>query len=169
MDFKVLKVSNLSLDDNQTIHYTNAKNEKKKLEIVTPLLHLPFGIDKDTKMNYYLNLQLRKTNCNNHNHELFLFLKFLESIESFIKTETGKEVQSVIRKTPKYDTIINTKVLKNYNKLITETFKGPENFNFFNLKSGMNLKAQLIIDKIWEYNDKIFYKLKIQKLFLESV
>jgi len=30
MDFKVLKVSNLSLDDNQTIHYTNAKNEKKK-------------------------------------------------------------------------------------------------------------------------------------------
>ena len=168
MDYKVFKLTNLSLDDN-TIFYNNAKKEKKKFEFKTPLLHLPFGIDKDKKMNYYLNLQLRKTNCNNHNHELTLFLKFLESIESFIKTETGKEVQSVIRKTYKYDTMINTKVLKNYNKLITETFKGQEHFNFFKLDSGMNLKAQLIIDKIWEYNDKIFYKLKIQKLFLESV
>ena len=112
MDYKVFKLTNLSLDDN-TIFYNNAKKEKKKFEFKTPLLHLPFGIDKDKKMNYYLNLQLRKTNCNNHNHELTLFLKFLESIESFIKTETGKEVQSVIRKTYKFDTIINTKILKN--------------------------------------------------------
>tara|TARA_B110001469_G_C9583529_1_gene289421 strand:- start:11 stop:517 length:507 start_codon:yes stop_codon:yes gene_type:complete len=168
MDYKVFKLTNLSLDDN-TIFYNNAKKEKKKFEFKTPLLHLPFGIDKDKKMNYYLNLQLRKTNCNNHNHELTLFLKFLESIESFIKTETGKEVQSVIRKTYKFDTIINTKILKNYNKITTDIFKDKEHFNFFKLDSGMNLKAQLIIDKIWEYNDKIFYKLKIQKLFLESV
>lgn len=168
MDYKVFKLTNLSLDDN-TILYNNAKKEKKKFEFKTPLLHLPFGIDKDKKMNYYLNLQLRKTNCNNHNHELTLFLKFLESIESFIKTETGKEVQSVIRKTYKFDTIINTKILKNYNKITTDIFKDKEHFNFFKLDSGMNLKAQLIIDKIWEYNDKIFYKLKIQKLFLESV
>jgi len=169
MDFKVLKDENIKIDDNDNIYYLNAKKEKKQLEIITPILYLPFGLDKDTKGNLYLNLQLRKNRCAKINSELKLFLEFLENIEIKIKNHTEKEVKSLIRKTEKHEPIINTKVINKYKYISTEVFKNKENFNLYKLEPDTYLKCNLLIDKYWEFNDIIFYKIKLKQIFIESV
>jgi hypothetical protein len=169
MDFKVLKEENIKIDDHDNIYYLNSKKEKKQLEIITPILYLPFGLDKDTKSNLYLNLQLRKTSCHKTNSELKLFLEFLESIEKKIKNHTGKEVKSLIRKNGNHEPIINTKVINKYKYISTDVFKNKENFNLYKIEKESYLKCNLLIDKYWDFNDIIFYKIKLKQIFIESV
>lgn len=164
MDFKLLKTENIDIDKEYNIFYINSKNEKKKLEIMTPLLFLPFGLDKDSKNNIYLNLQLRKTKCHKHNEELLLFLNFLESLEHLLHEKTNKLVQSNIRKNPKYETIINTKIIKHYNKILTETYKNKENFNIYKIEKDIHLKAIILIDKLWEFKEVLYYKFKLKEI-----
>ena len=166
MDFKVLKLDSIKIDDNYNVYYFNSKNERKQLEIVTPDLFLPFGIDSDNKGGLYLNLQLRKTKCDKNNYELKLFLNFLESIETKIKDHTEKEVKTLIRKQKNHEAIINTKVINKYGKISTDVFKNKENFNFYKIEKNTPLKANIIIDKLWLFNDIIFYKIKLKTIFL---
>lgn len=166
MDFKLLKLENIDVDKEYNIFYINSKNEKKKLEIMTPLLYLPFGLDKDSKNNIYLNLQLRKTKCHEHNEELILFLNFLESLEHLLHEKTSKVVQSNIRKHPKYETIINTKIIKHYNKILTETYKNKENFNIYKIEKDIHLKAIILIDKLWEFKEVLYYKFKLKEILI---
>ena len=82
MDFKFLNTDNIFIDKNNFIKYKNTNGEIKNLEIVTPILYLPFGIDKNKDNTIQLSLQLRRTNCMKHNHELKLFLDFFKTIEN---------------------------------------------------------------------------------------
>jgi hypothetical protein len=172
MDFKLLKIENVIIDENLNIRYINSKNIKKSLEIITPILYLPFGIDKNND-KIELNLQLRKTDCVKNNKELKLFLTFLESLEKLF-TDTLSEkfkasIKSLIRLNPKYDPIINTKLIMYNNKIKTEVFKDTEYFNFFKISKGEKIKVILFIDKLWIYNGIIFYKFKLKQIFVKSV
>lgn len=166
MDFKVLKLDSIKIDDNYNVYYLNSKNERKSLEIITPEVFLPFGIDRDTKGGLYLNLQLRKSICDKNNHELRLLLKFLENIEAKFKDHTKKDIKTLIRKNKNHEAIINTKVINKYGKITTEVFKNNENYNFYNIDKNISLKTNIIIDKLWIFNDIIFYKIKLKKIFL---
>jgi len=168
MDFKVLKIDSIEIDDDYNIYYVNSNKERKHLEIKTPLLYLPFGLDKDSK-NIYLNLQLRKIACPQNNKDIKLFLEFIENLEKLIQTKIQKEVKSVIRKNVKYDTIINTKVLKYKNRISTEVYKGKENYNLYNIEKEEYMNCDILIDKVWLYNDILYYKLKLKKIFIKSV
>ena len=166
MDFKVLKIENIVIDEEYNINYINSKNEKKKLQIMTPLLYLPFGLDKDKNKNLILNLQLRKTKCYKNNEELKLFLNFLEELENIFNIKTGKNIKSNIRKTADYDPIINTKIVKHYNKIVTETYKDKEHINIYKINKEIYLKTIIIIDKLWEFNDLLFYKFKLKEILI---
>ena len=166
MDFKVLKIENIVIDDEYNISYINSKKEKKKLQIITPLVYLPFGLDKDKNNNLVLNLQLRKTKCYKHNEELNLFLIFLDSLENSFNEKTGKKIKSNIRKNDDYDPIINTKIIKHYNKIVTKTYKDKENINIYKINKEIYLKTIIIIDKLWEYNDLLFYKFKLKEILI---
>jgi hypothetical protein len=166
MDFKVLKIENIVIDEEYNINYINSKNEKKKLQIMTPLLYLPFGLDKDKKNNLVLNLQLRRTKCYKHNEELKLFLNFLDALENIFNEKTGKNIKSNIRKNADYDPIINTKIVKHYNKIVTETYKDKEHVNIYKINKEIYLKTIIIIDKLWEFNDLLFYKFNLKEIFI---
>lgn len=172
MDFKLLKIENVCIDENLNISYINSKNIKKPLEIITPVLYLPFGIDNNYD-KIELNLQLRKTDCIKHNEELKIFLNFLESLEKLF-TDTLSEkfkapIKSLIRLNPKYDPIINTKLIMYNNKIKTEVFKDIEYFNFFKIGKGEKLKVIMFIDKLWIFKERLFYKFKLRKIFVKSV
>ena len=123
MDFKVLKLDSIKIDDNYNVYYLNSKNERKSLELITPEVFLPFGIDRDTKGGLYLNLQLRKSICNKNNYDLILFLKFLENIEAKFKDHTKKEVKTLIRKKKIMKQLLTLKLLINMVKLVQRYLK----------------------------------------------
>ena len=134
MDFKFVKLNNIFIDKNNFLKYKNTKGEVKKLEIITPILYLPFGLDKDKKDNIQLNLQLRRTACMKHNHDMVLFLKFLKSLEKIIKDHFKIEVKSNIKINDNYDPILQTKVIQSKNQILTQIFKDKENYNVYRIK-----------------------------------
>tara|TARA_B100000795_G_C22509161_1_gene327053 strand:- start:57 stop:554 length:498 start_codon:yes stop_codon:yes gene_type:complete len=145
------------------ISYKNSKNEKRKLVLKTPMLYLPFGFDKTGK-DLFLNVQLRKTKNPNYNKELESFEQFIQQLEDLIKTTLKKEINSQIRYSEKYDPIISLKVKMIKNKINTEVKQKNSFFNFYKITKGMSLESEIIIDNVWIYNDKIYYKIKLEKI-----
>lgn len=163
MNYNQILIDNITVDDNHNISYKNSKNVVKKLIIKTPKLYLPFGIDKTDK-DYFLNVQLRKTNNKEYNKELQLFEECIMNIETLIKTKLNKPINSQIRYKDGYDPIISFKVIKNKNKITTEIKQNNSFFNFYKITKGMYLDYEIIIDKVWIYNDIIYYKIKLKKI-----
>jgi len=163
MNYNQILIDNITVDDNHNISYKNSKNVVKKLIIKTPKLYLPFGIDKTDK-DYFLNVQLRKTNNKEYNKELDLFEECIMNIETLIKTKLNKPINSQIRYSEKYDTIISFKIKKYKDKINTEIKQNDRFFNFYKITKGMYLDSEIIIDKVWIYNDIIYYKIKLQQI-----
>ena len=168
MDFKFLKLDNIFIDKNNFIRYKNAEEKIKKIEIVTPILYLPFGLDKDKNDNIQLNLQLRRTNCMKHNKELKLFLEFFQSLEKIICDKYKLLIKSNIKISDKYDPILQTKIVQSKNGVLTEVFKDKENFTIYKVKKGDRMKCIIFLDKIWIFNETLFYKIKLKKIFVKA-
>lgn len=167
MEFSQLKLDHIKINDDYSIKYVTSSKDLKTLIIKTPLLYLPFGVDKQYN-NYKLSLQFKKTN---NNTDIDLFLNFIQDLELYLQKETHMTVKSQLRLTKDYPPLLSTKVIKHYNKIITRVYKGAnkENINIFSLKKGDSLRADLIIDKMWEYEGELIYKLKLHTIYLESV
>ena len=167
MDFSKLKVDHIKINQNYSIKYANSSKEFKTLIIKTPLLHLPFGIDKQYN-NYILSLQLKKTDDIENNKKIDMFLIFITDLETHLEKETGMTIKSQLRQTNKYPPILTTKVIKYNTKIVTKVVKGPhkEHINIFSLDKDSTLKADLIIDKLWEYNGELTYKMKLEYIYL---
>jgi hypothetical protein len=155
----------IELNISKELIITNKKTNGKVF-IETPILHLPFGLEKEYN-NLYLKLQLRKTHDKEYNNELDNLLETLQSIEEQIEKKLGKNIKSQIRLHEKYDPIIITKVPVYKGKTKTEFFdKDGSPFNIYNLEKGSFLKAKLQFDRIFEYNGSLVYKIKVVKIKL---
>lgn len=165
MNFEVLKISNIHIDDNFNIKYKNSNNIYKKLILKTPILFIPFGIDH-VHDNYFLKLQARKNKNTPCNILLDSFINFIYSIENLLKNKFNTEVKSNIFKSDKYDDIIKVKVISK-NKKILSVIKYNESFyNFYKISKGDSCICDILIDKIWLYNNIIYYTIKIKHLRL---
>ena len=81
-----------------------------------------------------------------------------------IKTKLNKEINSQIRYSEKYDTMICLKIKKYKDKITTEVKQNNSFFNFYKITKGIYLDSEIIIDKVWIYNDVIHYKIKAQQI-----
>lgn len=167
MDFSKLKIEHIKINADYSIKYMNASKELKSLIIKTPLLYLPFGIDKQYN-NYIMSLQLKKTDDFENNKKIDNFLLFIKDLETHFEKETGLHIKSQLRQNAKYPPILTTKVIKYNTKIITKVLREntKENINIFSLDRDSSLKAELIIDKLWEYNDELTYKIKLQTIYI---
>lgn len=163
MDFNQININNIIIDKDYNIRYKNSKNEIKPLLIKSPELISPFGLDKEYN-NYYIKAQLRKDSDINLNNQKKLFLKFIENLETIFKEKLGKEINSQIRYSKNYDPIITLKMITFSNKISTEVKKGNVFFNIFSLPKNSIFISEIIIDKLWIYNDIIYYKIKLKKI-----
>ena len=165
MNYNFLKIDNIIIDKNYNISYLNSKKENKPLVIKTPLLYLPFGVDKEFN-NYYLKGQLRKSKDSTHNLNIISFLKFIQNLETLFSNKLNKEIKSQIINHPKYDPVIIFKIIKIKDKIITEIKNENKNYNFFKINKGIYFSGNIIIDKLWIYEEKIFYKIKLKNIDL---
>lgn len=163
MNYNQIKIENITIDENHNIFYKNSNNIIKKLILKTPKLYIPFGIDRQEK-NLYINAQLRKTTDTNYNSELDLFETCIQNIETLFKNSLNKPINSQLRYSDKYDTIITLKIKKNKDKIATEIKENNRYFNIYSIKKQTYMVSEIIIDKLWIYNDTIYYKIKLTKI-----
>jgi hypothetical protein len=163
MNYNQIKIENITIDENHNIFYKNSNNIRKKLILKTPKLYIPFGIDRQEK-KLYINAQLRKTTDTKYNSELDLFETCIQNIETHFKNSLNKPINSQLRYSDKYDTIITLKIKKNKDKITTEIKENNRYFNLYSIKKQTYMVSEIIIDKLWIYNDTIYYKIKLTKI-----
>lgn len=163
MDFRTILIDDIYIKKSIRNSY-DIKLNNKTIEFITPELYVPFGIENKFN-NYFLNLELVKTR--DENVELFQY--FIESLESKLidLLEIPKEIFNSQLRITENNVLVYTKLFQRNNKILTN-FKNKENenLNIFSLPKNTYVKLILIIDKIWNYNDKFYYKLKIKEIIL---
>ena len=168
MNFRNMKIENIIIEkcgNHFRVYYKNSKKEKKDLILRSPLLYLPFGIEKEYD-NYILKLQLKK---NNNSKDIDYFLQLIIEFEKLLENFFKKPVKSLIRYHDKFDTLIMTKVLHRKNFILTEVKNNTDFYNFFKIQKKMFLESEILIDKIWEQENIIVYKMKLKQINIKSV
>ena len=162
MDYNKIDIDSIKLED----------SVKPSLDIVTnngnmfytPIMYMPFEIE-EYRNNYSLNLQFRNIDSN---PDLEDFLDFIQRLENKLKSLLqidDDEFTSQLRFNKKYDPILFTKFIYKFNKLecnVTDNNNVP--LNIFELGKNHNVQVKLLLDKIWKFNGKYSYKLKIKEL-----
>jgi len=129
----------------------------------TPLLRVPFGLDKK-----YNVIQL-KLQCLTEEEDAEEFIGFLERLEEKLIELTGiprNSFSTCITKNPNYPPLFTTKIVTNRGGIIgTEVMntKG-EHQNVFNIEKGDHVRVRMFIDSIRPYNGRFWYKLKSKKI-----
>jgi hypothetical protein len=152
----------IEINENLIIKYKHSS----LLKIKTPVVYLPFGIEKEYDC-YYLKLQLRKTHDIKYNETLDMFLKKIEMIEEELEKYTGKKIKTQIRRHKKYDPIVITKIPFNYGKpniIFEDKDKNP--LNIFNIDKKEYIECELQIDRAFLYKDFVTYKIKNTRINL---
>jgi hypothetical protein len=137
---------------------------KDPLTIITPNLYIPFGIEK-YYTNYILKLQLR----NFKTDKIILFERLIIGIENKLNDLLDNNLVSNMKYSNKYDPLLTIKLLQNKNVFTCNAaYKNAkdEPLNILDIKAKQYCLCDIIIDTIWKYNDKYYYKIKLKNLFL---
>jgi hypothetical protein len=162
MNPKNINLNNITINKENDNFY-NIYYDSKKLEIETPIMCCPFGLEEEYS-NLIFKLQFKNLENDVKMKDLYNFaINFEEKISNLI----GESVKSQLRLSEKYPPMIISKVVKMKNNILTEITDEDNNlFNVYNLKNKYNygLKCLIKLDKIWKYNNKYYYKWNLIKV-----
>ena len=164
MDFINIDIDKISLVKSIKSSYDFKYQDTNGIEFYSPELLVPFGLDKKYN-DYFLNLQLLNYKTSK---DVMMFYNFIVNLEKRIidlLNITENQLNSQIRINNNYDPILYTKINTKYNKLICD-YKSysNENLNIYELSKNTNVKVKLVLDKIWEKDNKYFYKIKTKEI-----
>jgi len=145
---------NITIDDNLRV-----KNNNKPLIIKTPIVRMPFGLEKEYE-HMIVKLELPKDK---------IFSKLITAIENkFCEILDISTINSQIRLSThvKYGDLLFTKIIRFKDKTYIKVDRGNKMEYIGNLKKGDKGIATLEIDKLWKYDDKYTYKIKLKELAL---
>ena len=131
------------------------------LEIKTPKLYIPFGTE-EYYSNYILKLQLRKINPD----KMDLFEKLINKLEEKLNKLFNNNLASNIKYSNKYDPLITIKLTQNKNMFTCNAYNKNEPINILNITSKQFCNSDIIIDTIWEFKNKFYYKIKLKNIFI---
>ena len=164
MNFNNIDIDTITLED----------SVKTSLDIVTnngnmfysPIMYMPFEIE-EYRNNYSLNLQFRNIDSNPALEDFLDFIQRLENkLKSLLKIDES-EFTSQLRFNKKYDPILFTKFIYKYNKIDCNVIDSNDvPLNIFEIGKNHNVQVKLLLDKVWKFNGKYSYKLKIRELKL---
>lgn len=157
MSFKKIDIKNITLKQNKNAWFLN-----KKLEFKTPKLYIPFGLEKNYD-NYIIKLQLRNIK---KDQKIKDFLDFIVNLEKKFSELLNTNIESQIIYHNKYDPLILSKLPQKYNQFTCNAFKDSDIFNIFNIQKSVYCEFEIIIDSIWKFNNKYYYKFKIKTIYL---
>ena len=102
------------------------------------------------------------------NKDLEDFLDFIQRLEKKLKLLLNADddiFTSQLRFNKKYDPILFTKFIYKFNKIECNIINDKnEPLNIFELGKNQNVQCKLLLDKVWKFNGKYSYKLKIKEL-----
>ena len=136
----------------------------KPLTISTPLIQLPFGIDKIGN-DYYFKFSLKNIK---NTPELITFFKFIVNLENKIKNIYNINDNlfcSQYKINNGFDPLISIKIPQTkgqFNCIFNDTNKKP--YNIFNIEKGTKAYVNILIDSLWRSNEKYSYKIKAKEL-----
>jgi len=157
MSFKKIDINNITLKQNKTAWFLN-----KKIVFKTPKLYIPFGLEKNYD-NYIIKLQLRNIK---KDKKIKDFFDFIVNLEKKLSELLNTEIESQIIYNTKYDPLILSKLPQKQNQFTCNAFKDSDLINIFNIEKSVYCECELIVDSIWKFNNKFYYKLKINTIYL---
>jgi len=140
-------------------HNLNVKNNGKPLILKTPLVKIPFGVEKVFN-NQIVKLELPKDN---------IFSELILNIEKrFCEILEIDEINSQIIKSkkPMFGNLLITKIVRYKDQMKIDIDRNNEIEVVSNIKKGDKGIATLEIDKLWKYDGKYTYKIKLKHLAL---
>jgi len=157
MNYKYIDINKITIDKNLRILY-----KKNKLHIITPILYLPFGIDKSYN-NIFLKMQLKK---NYYKDDTYLkFTNFIKNLEQKFHELTTKEINSQLTENEKFGNVLITKVPNINGKINIDIMKNKHFELFSNINKKDFMVLELVFDKLWIYNQTMLtYKIKVKKI-----
>tara|TARA_E500000178_G_scaffold183982_1_gene182314 strand:- start:3014 stop:3457 length:444 start_codon:yes stop_codon:yes gene_type:complete len=140
-------------------HNLKVKNNGKSLILKTPIIKIPFGVEKVFN-NQIVKLELPKDN---------IFSQLILNIEKKLCEILGiDEISSQIIKSKKpiFGDLLITKIIRYKDQLKIDIDRNNEIDVVSNIKKGDKGIATLEIDKLWKYDGKYTYKIKLKHLAL---
>lgn len=141
------------------------------IEVTTPEMVIPFGID--TNNGFQMKLQF--TNYKN-NDEMKNFYDFVSNIEfqqmQFIGLDEDEDEIDLYNsqiyqdKDEKYDPLLTVKIPFIKNKFIVDIYHDEYMLTVLNINKFSKVKCDIYIDKIWKYNEKYICKWKVKKIYV---
>ena len=125
-------------------------------------MYVPFGIEKYYN-NYLLKLQFRNIKNDPNIKE---FYDFIIKLETKLKELLNEEFPSSLIHNDKYDPILVMKLPQQYNKFICDAFKDNKPLSIFDIEKGSYCICDILIDSIWNFKGKYYYKIKVKNINL---
>ena len=163
---KLPNIDKIVLD--QTDKFISLLIDGKRIEFETPVLYLPFGLDKYNN-NWSLKLEVTNTNCEGINN----FIDFLFNLETFIceKLQINSELLNSQIKKKNRDISFYSRIQSIFNKPICSIYDIRNNpnrpVNIYRFPEKMNVKLKLRIGNIWKIDNIYFFKYNV--VFLKIV
>lgn len=129
------------------------------LIIKTPKLYIPFAVE-EYYSTYTLKLQLRKQENK--------LLEFINKLEEKLNLLFNNLVVSNLRFSDKFDPLLSIKLTQNKKVFTCNAFDmDNQPINILDLKPKTYCKCELIIDTVWKFKNKYYFKIKLKNLFLQ--
>lgn len=164
MNFRDIDIEKVTLEDSVKTSLDIKINNGNLF--YTPIMYIPFGLE-EYKNSYSMNLQFR--NIDNE-IELEEFLDFIQRFEAKLKLLLNiddSRLCSQLKFNGKYDPILYTKFIFKFNKIECNVKNQDGEFlNIYDLGKNKKVKCQLLLDKVWLFNNKYSYKLKVKEIIV---
>jgi hypothetical protein len=166
MKYSEIEIDSIKLEDSIKTSLDIVTNNGNMF--YTPVMYMPFEIE-NYKNNYTLNLQFRNIDSD---PDLEDFLDFIQRLENKLKEilkVNDDEFTSQLRFNRKYDPILFTKFIFKFNKIECNVIDEKDvPLNIFEIGNNHKVICKLLLDKVWKFNGKYSYKLKIKELKILS-
>lgn len=163
---KLPNLDKIVLDE--TEKFTSLLIDGKRIEFETPILYLPFGLDKYHN-NWSLKLEVINTKCEG----ITKFIDFLSNLETFIceKLQINSDLLNSQIKKKNRDISFYSRIQSIFNKPICSIYDIRNNtnrpVNIYRFPEKMNVKLKLRIGNIWKIDN--IYCFKHNVVFLKIV
>ena len=139
------------------------------LELTTPEMIIPFGIDKGNGFQMKLQFTNYKSDPN-----MKSFYDFISNLEFQQMQYIGLDEDEIDLynsqiyqdKQNKYDPSLTVKIPFIKNKFNVDIYHDEYTLNVLNINKFSKVKCDIYIDKIWKYNEKYICKWKVKKIYV---
>ena len=139
------------------------------LELTTPEMIIPFGIDKGNGFQMKLQFTNYKSDPN-----MKSFYDFISNLEFQQMQYIGLDEDEIDLynsqiyqdKQNKYDPLLTVKIPFIKNKFNVDIYHDEYTLNVLNINKFSKVKCDIYIDKIWKYNEKYICKWKVKKIYV---